>query len=268
MCTDSRGIRTVRQGNLPLDFSQQRAANHAMHLALNYAVDLASASKSTFFEFISSSFSTYIFTRPHRKLNDLELKTLSLLAQTQSCSTLFHGVVESSEGLVLAGQLARQLSEVKILSDFSDEASVKAQLRRLVMGLWNDEWALSPVTGAKSFFPDLYSSTILLKRDLSFLWTQILTGHCALNVHQFRFGFANDPSCRCGHDTESVKHFLFYCPLYDRKELIEVSLSELKVWPPSLSSIPQSPALWSCVSNFLRMTKRLRFSSVRPLEIT
>ena len=87
---------------------------------------------------------------------------------------------------------------------------------------------------------------------------QLVTGHCALNAHQFRFGFRADSICDCGATEETIEHFLFCCPLYDRTDLVACSLAAVNCWPPTLASIPQSHKLWQELSKFVNRTRRLR----------
>jgi hypothetical protein len=89
--------------------------------------------------------------------------------------------------------------------------------------------------------------------------TQILTGHCVLNAHQHRFGFVEDPSCSCGEPIESLNHFLFFCPTYNviRKVFRDISLEVYNIWPPELSMIPRSEALWRAMKSFIVNSKRI-----------
>ena len=59
---------------------------------------------------------------------------------------------------------------------------------------------------------------------------QLVTGHCALNAHQFRFGFRADSTCDCGATEETIEHFLFCCPLYDRTDLVACSMAAVNCW--------------------------------------
>jgi hypothetical protein len=121
-------------------------------------------------------------------------------------------------------------------------------------------------TKAVSEFPNcLFRSPIRPSPD-SFGWkrstnkiTQILTGHCLLNAHQHRFGFVEDPSCSCGEPLESLPHFLFFCPTYNviRKVFRDIALEVYNIWPPELSMIPRSEALWRAMKSFVVNSKRI-----------
>ena len=123
----------------------------------------------------------------------------------------------------------------------------------------------SGLSGTKAFFPDVASASVIRTLDLKPWMVHIITGHCALNVHQNRFGFLNDSHCRCGDPMETVEHFLFHCPLFDRSDFKTQSILETSQWPPPLSAIPQSPALWAKLSSFIKKSKRLSLASLsRP----
>jgi hypothetical protein len=111
------------------------------------------------------------------------------------------------------------------------------------------------------FFLDVASAQVIGALDLKPWMVQIITVHCALNAHQYSFGFLTDPVCSCGDKSESVEHFV--CPLYDQAGFKTQSMAELSQWPPPLHSIPQSPILWAEFTRFISRTKRLLFSLAR-----
>ena len=86
---------------------------------------------------------------------------------------------------------------------------------------------------------------------------QFITGHCSLNVHQHRFGFTDDPGCECGASEETIEHFLFYCPIYERDDLVIVFLEVTGMWPSSLVRIPECKTLWLAMNRFVRNSKRI-----------
>ena len=57
---------------------------------------------------------------------------------------------------------------------------------------------------------------------------QVITDQRSLNAHQHRFCFTEDLGCECGAAEGAVEHFRFYCPKYERDDLVIVSL-ELEV---------------------------------------
>ena len=87
--------------------------------------------------------------------------------------------------------------------------------KRLIRNASDMEWkTCSRGTTTRLFFPETQLPTNLNIASLSNQVTQILTGHSLLMCHQFRFGFASSAVCNCGHDSETIPHFLFDCPLF------------------------------------------------------
>lgn len=94
--------------------------------------------------------------------------------------------------------------------------------------LWKDEWskssrfphlsAIDPSLPSKAFM----KLTGSLRKRQAGLYTQLRTGHAPLNKHLFRFKRSDTPNClQCGDSTpETVHHFLFACPRYDRERFI------------------------------------------------
>jgi hypothetical protein len=87
-----------------------------------------------------------------------------------------------------------------------------------------------------------------------------------LNNHQYRFGFQSSQECVCGFYSENVFHFLFNCPNYNKQRvaLKAACLAEKETWPPSLSVIAQSTALWAAFCSFIHKTRRLGFKRLNP----
>jgi hypothetical protein len=91
---------------------------------------------------------------------------------------------------------------------------------------------------------------------------QLISGHCALNGHQKRFGFSETTACLCGHDFDSVEHFLFECPRFCHERLSTLiaaldGLPSIISWPPPLSSFPLHVSPWNALVSFIAKTKRL-----------
>ena len=94
--------------------------------------------------------------------------------------------------------------------------------------LWRKEWTSSPhFHHMSSIDPSLPSKSFMkliggLQKRQAGLYTQLRTGHAPLNKHLHRFKRSDTPNClQCGDTTpETVHHFLFTCPRYDREKFI------------------------------------------------
>ncbi len=73
--------------------------------------------------------------------------------------------------------------------------------------------------------------------------------HCSLNEYLHRINWRESPCCCCGSPSESVEHFLFFCPIFSeaRKE-IEDACSGAKIsFPPTFRTIPKHPTIWNAM---------------------
>ncbi len=88
---------------------------------------------------------------------------------------------------------------------------------------------------------------------------QLITGHCRLNHHLFRLGYALTPACDCGWPDENTFHFLFDCPRFSslRGKLISACATSKVAWPPPLLALSQSSLIWNTFIRYLSKTKRL-----------
>jgi hypothetical protein len=100
---------------------------------------------------------------------------------------------------------------------------------------------LSTNARAKAFSPSVWSAKALLNRRTNATTTQIITGHCYLNSHQFRFGFSLSASCQCGAPVESIHHSIVHCPTYSslRLSLVSAVSSSGHPWPPNFEIFSQ-----------------------------
>ena len=140
-------------------------------------------------------------------------------------------------------------------------SKVKATVSLAVTSLWNQEWLGS--NGSQithSFFPSVLSARSMLTLKPSFELSQLLGGHSLLNSHQFKIKKCPSPMCSCGLDTESIEHFIFFCPSHTdtRKYFVECVNSLSISWPPPLFLLISIPSLWSAFSLFVISSRRLR----------
>ena len=94
--------------------------------------------------------------------------------------------------------------------------------------LWRAEWEKSPrfphLSGLNPSLPSkaFMKLTGSLRKRQAGLYIQLRTGHAPLNKHLHRFKRSDTPNClQCGEATpETVHHYLFICPCYDRERFI------------------------------------------------
>jgi hypothetical protein len=235
VCFDVDGLAFSSYGHLPLECSLRRVSAYALNSALIFAHEVVGSSSDKIFEFFVPT--SPFFSYPYRRLHDMEIKNFSLLVSIQSLSTVFTGLRSESDGFKAAVLLTRQMPVNLTFPNFHSVAKARSQITQSLSSECDEEWLSSAPTCTKLLFPDVASAHVIGALDLKTWVVQIITGHCALNAHQYRFGFLADPACRCDDQSESVEHFLFVCPLYDRAGFKTQSLAELSQWPPPLHSI-------------------------------
>lgn len=257
VCCNMDGVVHSGHGQFSYEFSSQRAASYAVNQSLHFARQVASSSSNNIvFEFFVPNHSFVHFMLPNRKLSELEVENFSLIASLQDRSAMFVGLSSSSVGYREAEYLARRTS-IPMKPNLLTLEQLKTTIRQQVTSIWAEEWAQSTPSGTKSFFPDVASATNITKLGLKSGIAQLITGHCALNAHQHRFGFRDSPACPCGAPSETVEHFLFACPMFNRERLKNQSIRVTGVWPPTLAAIPENPILWGEMRAFISASKRL-----------
>nr|CAH0112580.1 unnamed protein product [Daphnia galeata] len=127
----------------------------------------------------------------------------------------------------------------------------------LIQFLQEQEWSIgknAPVT--RSFFPTVKGAHMLFHSQLNCQISQILSGHSALNSHQFRFKFRPSPACACGDLYESIEHFLFHCSLFsrERRSFISACKDAVVTWPPQFYEIPMHRPIWNAMAVLCAMS--------------
>ena len=112
---------------------------------------------------------------------------------------------------------------------------------------------------SRNFFPTPAKARILLKRPLTYLETQVLTGHSYLNDFQKKIGNTKDAGCRCGAHEETILHFLNECPTYstERHDYIDACELYCHTFPLPLEMVTSNEIVWRELMNFVKKTKRL-----------
>jgi hypothetical protein len=262
---DSKGVISIQNGSIAAD-SLYQAYSFALNKALSYSVS------QTFFsavEIYVTSLSRLSDISPAKKLSELDSANLSLLIPIQHFTKFYYGINNKSTGSYLASYWASRQTDPLPTAFLSPRFKIKYGIEQLLAKLWNDEWVRTVNGGVtRSFFPSVDSANSLLSLTVDRATAQIISGHCMLNAHQHRFGFADDPSCACGDPSENLAHFLISCPLFSsqRRLFQNASMRTTEKWPPHYSEIPQNPDLWKSLRQYLRSTGRLkhfpsRFSS-------
>ena len=145
-------------------------------------------------------------------------------------------------------------------ANVTTQAGRKGAIRKLLDETWSEEWRAAQ-NGAvtRAFFPTPACFRTLKHSTFPQQITQILTGHCYLNAHQFRFDFKSCPLCTCSNNAETVEHFLFVCKNFNSKRFHFKYLCEKVIcqWPPPISKIHKHPEVFAAMIEYVLSTDRL-----------
>ena len=93
-----------------------------------------------------------------------------------------------------------------------------------VVGLWNRQSENSKNAESLASFKHVLLETYIPPRPPSYytsgpryfsvLLTRLRLNHSQLNENLYRVGLMDSPGCACGHEYETVLHYLLECPLY------------------------------------------------------
>ena len=208
-------------------------------------------------------------------LSDAAAHLRTLIADLPVAVSLFKSNAEEAAGLARANELVifatspmpqdgrvggEPQRDSALLRTPAEFASC---LRALEWQLWSEEWRSRISSTLKSFFPEL-TDLIAATRKTSFRYVKrLVTGHCALNASRHRFNLASSPSCSCGDPSETVEHFLFFCPRFAaaRSPLVHSSREYTGIWPPKLEDLWRFAALWTEFTSFAATSGRFSKSS-------
>ena len=139
---------------------------------------------------------------------------------------------------------------------------IKLAVRSKSKSDWLSRWQTSEKgRDTFQFIPSVPPPHMLTKESNHKL-TQILTGHCRLNMYLNYIGVKEDPVCLCGGYLETVDHYLFVCELetINRTNTIMKSCFSLGIdFPPNKNLLINNKVLFSSLCSFLSASKRLDF---------
>ena len=139
---------------------------------------------------------------------------------------------------------------------------IKSAVRSKSKTDWLSRWQTSE-KGRETFqFIPSVPPVHFLTKDSNHKLTQILTGHCRLNMYLNYIGVKEDPVCLCGKSLETVDHYLFVCELetINRTNTIIKTCFSLGIeFPPNKNILIDNKILFSSLCAFLSASKRLDF---------
>jgi hypothetical protein len=264
VASDSKQVRVIKNYSLPTSSFHRLATCAALVKAMNFIQSQSFCFNSFEIFFPGRCAPAFLFL--NARISSAESSVFREILKLGISCHLYLFADSLSPGFQLAKVWAA-LSDVKTDSLLNarclDRAPVASRISDFLYRIWNEEWVSSIKSVARRlFFPTVSSASVLLKLRPSIGVYQLISGHCALNGHQKRFGFSETMACLCGYDFELAEHFLFECPRFCHERLSTLiaaldGLPSIISWPPPLSSFPLHVSPWNALVSFIAKTKRL-----------
>jgi hypothetical protein len=100
-----------------------------------------------------------------------------------------------------------------------------------------------------------YISNKEISRSAASRIFQLRVGHAPLNQYLHRFKRVDAPRCpACGHPSETVEHYLLYCPKYDHERWPIISKAGGS--RPKLDKLLSKPDFLQPLANYIEATER------------
>ena len=165
----------------------------------------------------------------------------------------------------MADHFARQ-------SLFSQEYSIKykvplshlrAKLKQNTKTILSHKWENSiKARDTHEFIPSLPPPKHFINLEHNHKLTQVLTGHCRLNMYLNYIGVVENPACRCEEYVETVDHYLFCCKLENTNRvntLIKSCFEQGIPFPPPKHLLIDNEHIFRALLAFLSASSRLDF---------
>ena len=135
----------------------------------------------------------------------------------------------------------------------------KRQIYLFVQKEWQNEYAAS-VNGSlyRNLWPEVTTGPTdgNVSRKFSNILFRISTGHCKLNQHLHRIGCHQDGLCERCKTEETIQHFLFQCPRYNRVRRRMTETANRHHVNLNLLSMLRNPCTRVALADFVLITGR------------
>jgi hypothetical protein len=269
VASDAERVRFIHNCSLP----RSTPFRGTVYSALTKALDVILSQRLSFnsFEIFLPSQCAPAFLYPNTAISSAEANLFKKILSVGNSCHLILSADALSPGFQLAkiwATLSEAIPHPLPYVTCLDRASIVNCISDSLYSHWNEEWISSTKGSAtRLFIPTVCSASALLNLRPSVSVYQLISGHCALNGHQNRFGFSETAACLCGHAVESIDHFLFECPRFDQVRLTTLAVAFESMpnsvgWPFPLYYFPQHVPLWNALVSFVHKTKRLNLNPV------
>ncbi|KAI9549941.1 hypothetical protein GHT06_006504 [Daphnia sinensis] len=195
-----KNVVDLDSGALPVFTSDNMTNLFAMHRALVLTARALQSHEHV--EIISPSTKLLSFLILGKLVSSLQLNCLDSMVPIRHNTSFYVAQdLSSSYGLCLTRVICES-SDIRhpVIELHQPKEVASAVASMLIKSLHEREWATGlNATTTRSFFPTVQSASMLLSAQLNCQLSQILSGHSALNSHQYRFKFRPSPACPCAN---------------------------------------------------------------------
>ncbi|EFX70028.1 hypothetical protein DAPPUDRAFT_113102 [Daphnia pulex] len=198
LSANHKNVVDLDSGALPVSTSDNMTNLFAMHRAL---VPTARELQShEHVEIISPSTKLLSFLILGKLVSSLQLNCLDSMVPIRHNTSFYVAQDLSSSYRFRLTRVICESSDIRhpVIELRQPKEVAGAVASMLIKSLHEREWAsgLNDTT-TRSFFPTVHSASMLLSAQLNCQLSQILSGHSALNTHQYRFKFRPSPAYSC-----------------------------------------------------------------------
>ncbi|KAK4006228.1 hypothetical protein OUZ56_011384 [Daphnia magna] len=190
-----KNVVDLDSGALPVFTSDNMTNLFAMHRALVLTARALQSHEHV--EIISPSTKLLSFLILGKLVSSLQLNCLDSMVPIRHNTSFYVAQdLSSSYGLCLTRVICES-SDIRhpVIELHQPKEVASAVASMLIKSLHEREWASGlNATTTRSFFPTVQSASMLLSAQLNCQLSQILSGHSALNSHQYRFKFRPSPA--------------------------------------------------------------------------
>lgn len=136
----------------------------------------------------------------------------------------------------------------------------RIQIETDLLNEWQIRWQATSKGGwTKEIIPDV-RTRYGLDMAMDHYSSQLLSGHGDFMARLHSFKLVDNPNCRCGHGSETVRHVLYMCTRTEaqRLKLKNTLLANDCSWPPAGGEFLKSRVVYEALRKFAREALRNR----------
>ena len=256
------------QSKLSKDNSVFQAELLAIRNSLRYLFQLPISSTLSTINIFSDSLSSLQAVEDYNTQNPLAIEIQMYVRFFSSLTNITLSWCKGHSG-ILGNELADFFAKNAVCSPtvpYDIQPSTISNLKKIVRvtsnNSWLDRWNSSNNGRQTHLFIPSNAPSHIINFNFSHKVTQILTGHCKLNLYLSNIGKSINPVCECGKAIDTVWHYLFNCTLEGENRIntiIKACFTQGIPFPPNPVSLVNNVVLFKSLQVFLKNSSRLDF---------